>query len=157
MSTVWADKFWDILGIFSQTISTHFGTVSPLSMFSIIQPFGLARLVTFSSQLGNQKSAFFITSIFFIFFNCICKRIGTFFTTFFIFLCGNNVFSLKSSFELKKFFLSTYIPTARFLLGNRSAQARLSSAPFQLGSAQFRKFHLEALQLISTSLIFIWD
>ena len=31
-----ADKFWGIWGIFSQTISTHFGTVSPLSMFSII-------------------------------------------------------------------------------------------------------------------------
>jgi hypothetical protein len=39
--TNWADKFWGIWGIFSQTISTHFGTVSPLSMFSmfsIIQP-----------------------------------------------------------------------------------------------------------------------
>ena len=36
--TVWADKFWGICGIFSQTISTHFGTVSPLSIFSIIQP-----------------------------------------------------------------------------------------------------------------------
>jgi hypothetical protein len=33
-----ADKFWGIWGIFGQTISTHFGTVSPLSMFSIIQP-----------------------------------------------------------------------------------------------------------------------
>ena len=34
---IWADKFggiWDILGKF---ISTHFGTVSPLSMFSINQ------------------------------------------------------------------------------------------------------------------------
>ena len=29
----WADTFW---GIFGQTISTYFGTVSPLSMFSII-------------------------------------------------------------------------------------------------------------------------
>jgi hypothetical protein len=36
--TNWADKFWGICGIFSQTISTHFGKVSPLSMFSIIQP-----------------------------------------------------------------------------------------------------------------------
>ena len=34
----WADKFWGIWGIFGQTISSHFGTVSPLSMFSIIQP-----------------------------------------------------------------------------------------------------------------------
>ena len=30
----WADKFW---GIFGQFISTHFGTVNPLSMFSINQ------------------------------------------------------------------------------------------------------------------------
>ena len=30
----WVDKFW---GIFDQTISIHFGTVSPLSMFFIIQ------------------------------------------------------------------------------------------------------------------------
>jgi hypothetical protein len=36
--TNWADKFWGIGGIFGQTISTHFGTVSPLSIFSIIQP-----------------------------------------------------------------------------------------------------------------------
>jgi hypothetical protein len=28
--TNWADKFWGIWGIFSQTSSTHFGTVSPL-------------------------------------------------------------------------------------------------------------------------------
>ena len=33
----WADKFRGIWGIFGRTISTHFGTVSPLSMFSIIQ------------------------------------------------------------------------------------------------------------------------
>jgi hypothetical protein len=33
----WADKFWGIWGIFGRTISTHFCTVSPLSMFSIIQ------------------------------------------------------------------------------------------------------------------------
>ena len=31
--TNWADKFWGIYGIFGQTISTHFGKVSPLSMF----------------------------------------------------------------------------------------------------------------------------
>jgi hypothetical protein len=30
--------FWGILGIFGQTISAHFDTVSPLSMFQIIQP-----------------------------------------------------------------------------------------------------------------------
>jgi hypothetical protein len=34
--TNWADTFLDIWGIFGQTISTHFGTVS--SFFSIIQP-----------------------------------------------------------------------------------------------------------------------
>jgi hypothetical protein len=33
-----ADKFWGIWGIFGQTISTHFGTVSSFSVFSIIQP-----------------------------------------------------------------------------------------------------------------------
>jgi hypothetical protein len=33
----WADKFWGIWGIFGQTIYTHFGTVSSLSMFPIIQ------------------------------------------------------------------------------------------------------------------------
>ena len=34
---IWADRFWRIWGIFEQFISTHFGTVSPLSMFSIKQ------------------------------------------------------------------------------------------------------------------------
>ena len=34
--TNWADKFWGIWGILGQTISTHFGKVSPLSMFSIL-------------------------------------------------------------------------------------------------------------------------
>ena len=34
--TIWADTFWGILVIFGQFISTHFGTVSPLSMFSIL-------------------------------------------------------------------------------------------------------------------------
>ena len=41
--TTWADKFWGIWGIFGQTISTHFGTVSPLSMFSINQPLFLQK------------------------------------------------------------------------------------------------------------------
>ena len=35
---IWAGKFWGIWGIFGQFISIHFGTGSPLSMFSIIQP-----------------------------------------------------------------------------------------------------------------------
>ena len=39
----WADKFWGIWGIFGQTISTHFGTVSHLSMFSINQPLFLQK------------------------------------------------------------------------------------------------------------------
>ena len=38
-----ADKFWNIWGIFGQTISTHFDTVSPLSMFSINQPLFLQK------------------------------------------------------------------------------------------------------------------
>ena len=33
----WADKFWGIWSIFGQFISTHFGTMSPLSMFLINQ------------------------------------------------------------------------------------------------------------------------
>jgi hypothetical protein len=33
----WADTFWVIWGIFGQFISTHFGTVSPLSRFFINQ------------------------------------------------------------------------------------------------------------------------
>ena len=41
--TNWADKVWGIWGIFGRTISTHFGTVSPLSMFSIIQPLFLQK------------------------------------------------------------------------------------------------------------------
>ena len=36
--TNWPDEFWGIWGIFGQFISTHFGTVSPLSMFSTNQP-----------------------------------------------------------------------------------------------------------------------
>ena len=39
----WADKFWSNCGIFGHFISSHFGTVSPLSMFSIIQPLFLQR------------------------------------------------------------------------------------------------------------------
>ena len=39
-SWAWADKFWGICG---QNISTHFGTVSPLSIFSIIQPISLQK------------------------------------------------------------------------------------------------------------------
>ena len=34
----WVDTFWVIWGIFGQFISTHYGTVSPLSMFFINQP-----------------------------------------------------------------------------------------------------------------------
>jgi hypothetical protein len=36
--TIWADTFWGIWGIFGRFISTHFGTMSPLSMFFINQP-----------------------------------------------------------------------------------------------------------------------
>jgi hypothetical protein len=40
--TFWA-KIWGIWGIFGMTISTYFGTVSSLSMFSIIQPLFLQK------------------------------------------------------------------------------------------------------------------
>ena len=49
--TNWADKFRGIWVIFGQTISTHFGTVSPLSMFSIIQPLFLQKTRPFTSHL----------------------------------------------------------------------------------------------------------
>ena len=39
----WAVKFWGIWGIFGRFINTHFGTVSPLSMFSINQPLFLQK------------------------------------------------------------------------------------------------------------------
>ena len=38
-------SFWDIWGILGQTISTHFCTVSPLSMFSIIQQLFLKKKI----------------------------------------------------------------------------------------------------------------
>jgi hypothetical protein len=43
--TNWADKFWDIWGIFSQTIRTHISTVSLLSMFFNIQPLFLQKTI----------------------------------------------------------------------------------------------------------------
>jgi hypothetical protein len=49
--TNWADTFWGIWGIYSPSISNHFGTVSPLS---IVQPLFL------------QKVAFLPTSHIFI-------------------------------------------------------------------------------------------
>ena len=42
--TNWADRFCGIWGIFGWTISTHFDTVSPLPMFSIIQPIFFKKL-----------------------------------------------------------------------------------------------------------------
>ena len=47
--TNWAEFFWGIWGIFGQTISTHFGTVIPLSMFSIIQQLFLQKTRPFTS------------------------------------------------------------------------------------------------------------
>ena len=41
--TIWADNLWGIWGIFGQFIITHFGTVSPLSMFSNNQPLFLQK------------------------------------------------------------------------------------------------------------------
>jgi hypothetical protein len=46
----WADRFW---GIFGRFISTHFGTVSPLSMFSINQPLFLQKTKPFYIQIPN--------------------------------------------------------------------------------------------------------
>ena len=51
----WADrpnKFW---GIFSQTISPHFGTVSPMSMISIIQLFFLQKTLGFRPNLNISQ------------------------------------------------------------------------------------------------------
>ena len=42
--TNWTENLGGIWGIFGQSISTHFGTVSPLSMFSLIQPLFLQKL-----------------------------------------------------------------------------------------------------------------
>ena len=53
--TNWADKFWSIWDIFSQFISTHFGTVSPLSMFFINQPLFLQ---TSKPLIPNPKYLF---------------------------------------------------------------------------------------------------
>ena len=47
--TFWAEIFWGIWG-FGWTISTHFGTVSSLSMFSIIQPLCLQKLSLISNS-----------------------------------------------------------------------------------------------------------
>ena len=55
----WADKFW---GIFEQFISTQFGTVSPLSMFSINQPLFLQKT---KPLYPNPKCLFGIAQIFF--------------------------------------------------------------------------------------------
>ena len=44
--TIWADQFWVIRGIFGRFSSTHFGTVSPLSLFYIIQPLFLKKTKT---------------------------------------------------------------------------------------------------------------
>jgi hypothetical protein len=49
----WADKFCGIPGIFGRTISTHFGTVSPLSMFSIIQPLFLYKKLNLYIHIQN--------------------------------------------------------------------------------------------------------
>ena len=52
----WTDKFLGIWGIFGQTISTHFGTMSPLSMFFIIQPLILQKpKPNISFEFGQQR------------------------------------------------------------------------------------------------------
>ena len=42
--TIWADNFWGIWGIFGRFISTHFGTLRPLSMLFNNQPLFLQKL-----------------------------------------------------------------------------------------------------------------
>ena len=51
--TNWADKFWGIWGISGRTISTHFGTVSPLFMFSIIQLLVLQKKLSIFIHIPN--------------------------------------------------------------------------------------------------------
>mgnify|MGYP007023058757 CR=1 FL=1 len=41
--TNWTEKSWSIWGIFGQTFNTRFGTMSSLSMFSVIQPLFLQK------------------------------------------------------------------------------------------------------------------
>ena len=41
--TIWADKFLGIWGTFVRFVGTHFGTVSPLSLFSNNQPLFLQK------------------------------------------------------------------------------------------------------------------
>ena len=53
--TNWTDKFWGIWVIFGLFISTHFGTVSPLYMFSINQPLFLQKT---KSLYPNPKYLF---------------------------------------------------------------------------------------------------
>jgi hypothetical protein len=50
--TIWADKFWNIWGVFGQFISIHFGTVSPLSIFLINQPLFLQKLSLYIQIFG---------------------------------------------------------------------------------------------------------
>jgi hypothetical protein len=45
-------KRWGIWGIFGQTISTHFGTVSPLSIFPLINHYFYKKLSLFT-QIPN--------------------------------------------------------------------------------------------------------
>ena len=54
--TNWADRFWGIWGIFDQSISTNVGTVSPLSMFLLINPQyvgQLRKLIIYTKSLVN--------------------------------------------------------------------------------------------------------
>ena len=49
----WAYRFWDIFGIFGQTISTHFVTVSPSSMLFIIYPLFLQNKLSLYIHIPN--------------------------------------------------------------------------------------------------------
>ena len=48
--TIWAGRFWSICGIVEQSISPHFGTVSPLSMFFINEPLFLQKTKPYISK-----------------------------------------------------------------------------------------------------------
>jgi hypothetical protein len=50
--TNWADKFWSICGIFSQFITTHFGTVRPLSLFLLINQY-FYKILSLYIQIPN--------------------------------------------------------------------------------------------------------
>ena len=55
--TIRVDNFWDIWGIFGRFISTHFCTVTPLSMFFIINHYFNKKLSRYI-QIPNKELGF---------------------------------------------------------------------------------------------------